>query len=190
MLKTSKKELRTHFLSLRKEIPLEKKTCLDSKICTLLSSLDEVRKSKYILVYAPFRNEIDLSPFFEFLKKENKITVFPKCERNGIMNFYISDYSELSEQAYGIKEPTDLSKLFTDSQNSVCIIPCLAASKDGNRIGYGGGYYDRFLTNYSGKKIVALYSDFILECGSFETNDFDIPADIIITEEDIIRLEE
>ena len=185
---TSKKDLRTHFLALRQEMHCEKKRRLDSIICGILSSLEEIRSIEYILVYAPFRNEIDLLPFFEYIKSVGKYTVFPKCEKNGLMNFYVSDYSELTEQAYGIKEPSDASVPFVDIQNSVCIIPCLSAAKDGNRLGYGGGYYDRFLSSYSGKKIVALYSDFLLEAGELEVNQFDIPAEIIITEEGVIRL--
>ena len=184
-----KKELREHFLGLRWQIPTEKKSALDKRICEALYELDEIQQAKYILAYAPFRNEIDLYPLFDMLCRDGKKLAFPKCEKNGIMNFFFCEPSSLSKQAYGILEPTDLSHKFCgEEENCVCILPCLAATRDGYRLGYGGGFYDRFLEKHNVKKITAVYSKFILNEDSFVIDAFDIPADVIITEEEVIRL--
>lgn len=184
-----KKELREHFLTLRGQIPANEKSALDKRICDALYELDEIQKSKYILAYAPFRNEIDLYPLFDMLYRDGKKLAFPKCEKNGIMNFFFCEPSSLSKQAYGILEPTDLSHKFCgEEENCVCILPCLAATRDGYRLGYGGGFYDRFLEKHNVKKITAVYSKFILNEDRFVIDAFDIPADVIITEEEVIRL--
>lgn len=184
----TKKELRARFLAYREQISKEAKKTLDARICDALLDLDEVKNARNILVYAPFRNEIDLYPFFDRLYAMGKKTAFPKCGKDGVMEFFFCDHSTLSEQAYGIKEPTDLSEKFCGDEDSICILPCLAITSDGYRLGYGGGYYDRFLEKNSIKKIAAVYSGFVLKTERFEKSDFDIPADIIITEEEIIRL--
>lgn len=184
----SKKELRKRFLTLRGEMTQSEKAALDAEICASLLSLDEVMRAKNILVYAPFRNEIDLVPFFEQICKEGKRTAFPKCEKDGRMDFFFCEYSSLSVQAYGIKEPSGLTEMFDGQEDTVCILPCLAVREDGYRLGYGGGYYDRFLSKYDLIKIAPVYSDFVIESNSFDKNEFDIPTDIIITEEDIKRL--
>lgn len=187
MLQSSKKDLRKIFIASRDQIPKNEKQAIDQRICAYLLSIDEIANASEVLVYAPFRNEIDITYFIKELKARGIRTAFPKCGKDHTMTFHNSDYDELSSQAYGIKEPVG-SEPIVPQTDSVCILPCLAASKDGHRIGYGGGYYDRFLAKYKGLKVIAVYSSHLLESGAFETDEFDIPTDIIVTEEEIIRL--
>jgi len=184
----TKKELRARYISLRKKIPADRKLSADQKICNRLFALQEVIDSQNVLVYAPFRNEIDLVPFFEKLYNSDKRTFFPKCNQNREMDFFLSSYYSLVPQAYGIKEPICLSTPFAETGSDVCILPCLAVTRDGFRLGYGGGYYDLFLSDHKVIKVAAVYSDFVLPPDSFQYDSFDIPADIIITEEEVIRL--
>lgn len=183
-----KKEYRKEFLSIRNSMDKEEKARLDAKILKVLSSLPEVISADVILVYAPFRGEIDLVPFFEGLYALGKQTAFPKCEAGGAMRFYICNYSSLSRQAYGILEPELPCDELTDLSSAVCIIPCLAASVDGYRLGYGGGYYDRFLEGKDITKITAVYDRFLLLSSDEIREEHDIPADIIVTEKGEIRI--
>ena len=85
----------------------------------------------------------------------------------------------LSENEFGIMEPmSDFSVL--PQQNDIIIVPALAADKNFNRLGYGGGYYDRFLKNLSAKKIVPISEKLITS--EIETDVFDQKVDIIVTE--------
>lgn len=185
---SKKKEYRKEFLSMRNSIDKAKKAKLDEMIVERLASLPEIDSASVVMVYAPFRGEIDLVPLFDRLYLLGKKTAFPKCKNGGEMRFYICEYASLSKQAYGILEPTSSCEELTDLTGAVCIIPCLAASVDGYRLGYGGGYYDRFLEKSDIKKIVAVYDRFLLKSSEDIRETHDIPADIIITEKGEIRI--
>lgn len=185
---SKKKEYRKEFLSMRNSINKAEKAKLDNMIVERLASLPEIDSASVVMVYAPFRGEIDLVPLFGKLYSLGKRTAFPKCEDGGEMRFYICEYASLSKQAYGILEPTSSCEELTDLSEAVCIIPCLAASIDGYRLGYGGGYYDRFLEKNDIKKIVAVYDRFLLKSSEDIREMHDIPADIIITEKGEIRI--
>lgn len=98
-----------------------------------------------ILIYAPIKHEFSFVE--EFCKKNpRKNFYFPRIE-NGQMDFYAAKYRELERGNFGILEPKKSAEKFTESSRFLCFVPGLAADKDGNRLGRGGGFYDRFLTN-------------------------------------------
>ncbi len=186
-MNTTKASLRAGFLEMRKNMPASKKAAADKHICANLLSLDEIKNASTVLAYAPFRGEIDLVPVFYELSSSGKRVGFPKCMPEHRMIFRECGYGELVQQKYGILEPTESApEISAFSDSDVCIIPCLAISGEGHRLGYGGGYYDRFLASFPGKKIVAVYNDFITN--EVFNEEFDIPAEIILTEEGVIRV--
>ena len=93
----------------------------------------------------------------------------------------INSLSDLQPGAYGILEPKDGEEI-TDFTDSVCITPALSFDEKGYRLGYGGGYYDRFLADYTGVSVGICYEEFI---GGIVTEEYDLPVDIVVTEEDI-----
>src|SRR5690606_30414622 len=112
------------------------------------------------------------------LKSGRNVFVPKVIGKADLQSHRIYSLSDLSEGEYGIEEPqTPVSKR---NDFDCIIIPMLGADKNGNRIGYGKGFYDVFLSQNSGVKIGLVYDDCLTE--ALEHDTFDIPMDIIITE--------
>ena len=156
------------------------------EISSVIVSLEEFVKANTVLTFYPVGSEIDTFPLFKMAKKLGKRVAFPCSLEGGILIFReINDLSEMKGIAHNIPEPTQESKVVLDFERSVCITPALAFDIDGYRIGYGGGYYDRFLASYTGTAIGIAYDDMI--CDALPHEEFDLPVDIIITERRILR---
>ena len=134
------------------------------------------RNSKHIMLFYPLEDEINL---LELLKNENKFFYFPKCSGKNLL--VCPNSSEFVKNKYSIFEP------LTEPINNLDILdivftPALCADKDFYRIGYGGGYYDRFFLNQKLKalKVIPLSEKFICEKLPREQND--IRCDVIVSE--------
>lgn len=183
--KEIKSELRKKYRLLRKEMSVDFKKSLDHSICERLVTLPEYQNAETILVYSPCRGEIELNAFFDSAMRDGKKLAFPRCFDKE-MRFSICTSDALVPGAYGILEPSidaEYEASFT-YDTTLCILPCLAADRSGFRLGYGGGYYDRFLSQNKLRTVAAVYRDFLTEVDFSEP--FDIKADIIVTEEEII----
>lgn len=141
---TDKKALRRYWSEQRERICSPEK---DRLICERLLESERIRKADTVLLYASFRSEVSTDMLFEGLSALGIQTAFPLCHKGGIMTFHlVKDSTQLRAGAYGIREP-DISlpqPLLTE--RTVCIVPGLAFTEAGGRLGYGGGFYDRFLT--------------------------------------------
>jgi 5-formyltetrahydrofolate cyclo-ligase len=184
--KIEKKALRTYFLNKRKEFDPGMKKDADIMICSAIRRLPEYKSADRVLVYSPIRNEIDLRILLEYMKEDGKSSLFPRCFGEK-MRFADTSYDRLQSGSYGILEPSvDAKYVDSFASTDICILPCLCADRRGYRLGYGGGYYDRFLADFPGIKIIAVYSDFVVdECIS---ECFDIAADIVVTEKESLRI--
>lgn len=143
-----------------------------------------------ILLYSDYNNEVVTRDIFSIAKNMGKMIAYPKSYIMGdtpCMDFYIVDsLDELISGYKGIMEPADnLTKLDVDKlENVVCIVPGVAFDKQHMRIGYGKGFYDRFLSAHHNIKTIAPAYDFqIVDFIDSDAND--IPIDLIITENSI-----
>ena len=105
------------------------------------------------MAYLAFRNEVDLKPIFEFCKEKGIKIALPRITGNGIME--AAEYTEssiLQKNKYGIYEPSDTCVIEKENID-VIIVPAVSFDEEGHRLGYGGGYYDRFLENSKAVKI-------------------------------------
>lgn len=173
-----KKLLRKKFSEIRKNIP--HKTEKDILIKNIF--LETAQNADTLLLYASFGSEIDTLSIAEEIIK-NRVTAFPVSHENGIMTFHIiSSLDELHKGAFGIYEP-DISLPQPEiTENTICVLPGLAFMEDGSRLGYGGGYYDRFLEKYPQINKTALaYEELIAE--NLPVMPHDIKADYIVTPE-------
>ncbi len=153
-----KKELRQTYRAIRDSISKENRALWSAEICQKITELDAYQNAKTLLLYASTGSEVDLSPLFEKAQKDGIACAFPRCISDGIMEFYyVNSLSELQKGAYGIYEPT-ADHPVTDFRGAVAIVPALAYDKDGYRLGYGGGYYDRFLAKYPVFAVGVAYS--------------------------------
>lgn len=150
-------------------------------------STNEYKKSKNILAYYPFRNEIDTTAIITGSLNDNKKIILPKVFKKDLKLFYVDNPEEqLSSGSFGIMEPLE-SKCKTAERDvlDIVIVPGLAFDRNFNRIGYGGGFYDRFLKNIKKSIIkIALCFDFQL-LSSVPNTENDIKTDIVITEKKV-----
>lgn len=188
-IKKEKIELRDLFKAKRKAIPTDRKCQLDTKIASRVENLWAFREAEILLAYASLPLEVGTYELIQRAKKLGKRIALPLCIcESHRMEFYIvNDESELTEGAYGIMEPdTKKCEKLSDMTNSVCIVPALAFDKSGYRLGFGKGYYDRFLSSYKGKTIGIIYTDFIVD--SLPHGRYDKKVDFIVSENRMINL--
>ena len=172
-----KSDIRKEAIEKRKQLNCVE---LSKKIINNLTSLSEYKQSKNIICYYPLKYEVDTKECFNNLEKQ---WYLPKV--NG-KNIDICPLGKLKKGSFGIFEPiTNPIKDYKDI--NMIIIPACAADKSGGRIGYGKGYYDRFLPllNKSCKKVMLIYSDLIYD--NIYSDVHDIKVDITVTDNEILR---
>ena len=148
-----KRALRDKFRRIRREIPPKKREILAEAAAKHVFELDFYQKSDKILVYVSYRDELSTFPLIRRALLDGKRLFLPRCDpsRKGHMAFYrVCDPArDLLPGLYGISEPSEDCEPLAE-EGGLCIVPGLAFSGEGYRIGYGGGYYDRFLSTFSG----------------------------------------
>lgn len=183
-LKTQKKELREKLLSLKRS--LENKEELDRKISQILINTLAYKYSDQILFYASREEEISTWDVTKKALEDGKKVLFPKCFSEHRMSFYyIEDLNDLESGMFQIKEPVG-NKLYVPQNNDICIVPAVVYDRLGYRLGYGKGYYDRFLSDFSGVKIGLCYSELVSK--ELPRNIYDVRVDILLTEKGVYPL--
>ena len=182
-----KKELRSYIKTKRKSV--ENKAEKDSLVAQNLLSLDEIKKADTVFFFFSLDDEICTDEIVRILLDSGKSVGAPYCvDNNGNMDFYyITDFDDLRIQSFGVREPViEKCKKVTSFDNTIIILPGLCFDSNGNRLGYGKGYYDRFLQIHSLISVGLCYNSLIVK--KVPTDMYDKKADIIVTENDIIRI--
>ncbi len=183
-IRTQKLEMREKYLAVRNAIDEERKNFCDKKIFDRLIASITYRHSTDILLYASISGEVDTWKIFEAALRDNKRVAFPCCNPDNTMTFrYVTDACQLSEKAFGLLEPDDSCEECVPSNFSLLIVPGLVFDKSGFRIGYGKGFYDRFLSTFSGVSIGLVYDSLLLP--SVPRGRFDRHVDVIISEKGV-----
>lgn len=176
----TKNELRAYYRNIRRE--MSDKENKDRLIFSMFSKSEYFRKFDNFFVYVSGEIEVDTIELISFLLKHNKSVAVPLCDTDKCtMEFYsISSFDDLESGAYGIYEPKKECLKITADENTVCIVPGLAFDKSGFRIGFGKGYYDRFLSEFKGESVGLCYD----ECFSdiLIKDKFDMCVSAVITE--------
>lgn len=180
-----KKELRKELRLKRKSI-VEKQQC-DEFIRENLICSDLYLESKQVLFYACLDDEINIDECITDALLLGKKAALPVCrDDNGNMDFYyVNSMQDLISGFFGVREP-DINKCekVTDFSDSICIVPAIAYDRNGYRLGYGKGYYDRFLKNNSLISVGVCYNELIED--NLPVDEYDIPVNYIITQNGLI----
>ncbi len=180
-IRNDKREIRKANKQRRAEIDKNVKAELDAKICEYIINSVSFKYADTVLMFHPTDEEINILPVFERAKELGKRVAFPKCFGKGIMRFfYVDDLLLMKDGKYGIKTP-DEGEEFTSSTHPLCIVPSLSATKKGTRLGYGGGFYDRFLHKFDGISMCVQYDEFVTDELPQEKR-YDKKFDILVTE--------
>ncbi len=187
----NKKDLRKKYMDLRKVI--NNKDLNDDLIYKNFINSDLFKNSSTILTYISTDFEVNTKKIIEFSLKNNKNVYVPVINSNNSMHFYkITSLNDLIVNKYNILEPKPIEKnkfINNYKQNIVlCITPAIVYDKKGFRLGYGGGYYDKFFENNDCVKVGLIYETFIVDNLENVTNEFDIPVNYIITENYMITI--
>ena len=179
-----KSSLRSNYLSVRATIPTVNRASSDAAIRSSLLGFDIFADANLVLTYVSFGPEVDTRSLIKELLEAGRRVAVPRVNRTEhTMDFCeISSLDELAPGTMGILEPpADAPALNTlDMVGSVCLVPGLVFDGAGHRVGYGGGYYDRFLAFYPGDKI-GMARTTMLSSNPLPVGAYDIPVDFIAT---------
>lgn len=180
----SKQELRKEMKAIRDGISEEERSILSTQIAEQLRREAWYPSVKHILVYSAIRSEVDLSEFCRTAADDGKVLYYPKVFGK-VMEFYRIDQEEmLRPGAFSVMEPDTDSyplEVYKDQKESVILVPGVSFSREGYRLGYGGGYYDRYLAEHRNLYTVGIgFSRQILD--TWLPEEFDIPMKEIVTE--------
>lgn len=167
--------------SLSKEDIIEKSRQIENK----LFSLEQYIKSKTVMFFVSFNNEINTHDMIKSALK-NKTVIIPKVAHHEIEPSVIIDFGNLlPSEKFGILEPIEIMKIAYKNIDLV-LIPGIVFDKEGHRIGYGFGYYDRFLRKVPKAIKIGLSFEFQV-IDKIPREMHDVHVDLIVTEERVIE---
>lgn len=177
---------------IRDEVKLKRKKTLtdqihknSQRIFERFIQLPEYRKAKVVLAYMDCKNEVETSQVIRQCWQDRKIVAVPKVFGK-IMKFYkITSFEDLEDGYYGIREPRHTILQEVDMQDALMILPGVAFDEEKHRVGYGGGFYDRYLEEHPKLTKIAFAFEFqVYDRVPFEK--FDRQPEKIVTEKRII----
>lgn len=172
-------------MALRRQIREKKRAMTPAEIEEKSRRLGELflrseayRQAQTIYGYLPYNQEVRTVPMLEQALADGKRVAVPKCYADEMRFIYLTDLTQVEKGYAGIPEPIADAPVAQD-ETALVLMPGLAFDRQGHRIGYGGGFYDKFLEKEPNHPTVALCYDFqVLEY--LETEDFDIPVGTVI----------
>ncbi len=149
-----------------------------TRLGELFAASEQYKLAETIYGYLPYNQEVRTIPMLERALAEGKRVAVPKVFGDEMKFIYITDLSRVEKGYAGIPEPVDDGPE-ADDTTALVLMPGLAFDPHGHRVGYGGGFYDRFLSREPGHPTVALCYDFQV-FQNLETEEFDIPVDCVL----------
>lgn len=192
-----KKELRREISKKRKEfINDSRKSIFDSAICHKIINSSLYKDAEILLVYIPAPMENNIFPVIRKAWEDGKPVLSPKCipETREMVFYRINSMSEIvpSEVYRSIKEPSEKCRKWTaerfDKRDTLCIVPAMTFDSEGYRLGFGGGYYDRFLAKLENAVTIGCCYDYLM-CGKVPTDSYDQKVDWVMTEKKLLEVE-
>ena len=170
---------------LRRQIREKKRAMTEAQIVEagirlgeLFLNCPEYKAAKTIYGYLPYNQEVRTVPMLEQAMKDGKRVAVPKCYGDTMRFIYMDDLSKVELGYANIPEPI-ADEPVADDKTALVLMPGLAFTEDGNRMGYGGGFYDKFLAAEPDHPTVALCYDFQM-VDYIPTDDYDIPVDRVL----------
>jgi len=179
-----KSALRKHLLEKRDATSAELRNILSEKIHENLKKISSYTNSQNIACYFPIGSEVNTHDIMLNILKQGKNLLLPRAVDNNIQFYIVSNLEKLERGSFEIMEPKDSCE---KAKKIDCVlIPTVGVSKLGVRLGYGHGYYDRFLSSTDAVKISLTYSKQIVK--SIPIDSHDIKIDWIVTEDENIKI--
>ena len=171
--------------ALRQTIKEQKKAMTEAEIVAASNRLaeqfyatEQYRNAKTIYGYLPYNQEVRTTPILQKALADGKKIAVPKVYGDKMKFIYLQDLSQVEKGYCNIPEPI-ADEPVADDPTALVLMPGLAFDKEGHRIGYGGGFYDKFLMEEPGHPTIALCYEFQM-LPHLETEEFDIPVDCVL----------
>lgn len=178
-----KVELRQKYRSLRQSMPPEIKEQKDAAIAAQVRRLWQYQRNNVLLIYVSTSIEVDTLRIIRQAWEDGKRVAVPRCvpDTRNMEFYYINSTDELSPGMFGVLEPdANPERLYVESDGGLCIVPAFSYDWRGYRLGYGKGYYDRFLSRFEGNMVGICYSECVQR--SLPHGRFDRPVELLVTE--------
>ena len=188
-IQADKARLRTAALEARAKLTQEERTALSRRICERIEAHPAFAAAQTALFYMPVRGEVDVLPLLRLALRQGKACALPRCLPENRLEFYLIRFLDvdLEPGRWGIAEPKLVPEnLCRPDGSSVIIVPGVAYGRPGGRVGYGAGYYDRFLRSLGchPTTIAPAYGFQLYE--TIPQSSQDQPVDCIVTEAETI----
>ena len=173
-----KKELRKAIREQKRAMTEAEIVAASERLGELFLSCEQYQKAKTIYGYLPYNQEVRTVPMLEQAMKDGKRVAVPKCYGEEMKFIYMDDLSKVEKGYANIPEPIADAPV-ADDPTALVLMPGLAFTTDGKRMGYGGGFYDKFLAAEPEHPTVALcYAFQMVE--DLPTEEYDIPVDCVL----------
>jgi len=176
-----KSALRKQLLAQRNAVLPQDKQAWDAALCRAIIAHPDFVQASELLGFYPIGSEPDIKPVLEHAIAQGKAVYLPCCtpETRTITFRRVHALNELMPGAHGIPEPPPYHCALRIVNCALCLVPGLAFDKLGYRLGYGGGYYDRFLANFHGRTLGVCCAAMIHE---IPADAHDLPVNAVVTE--------
>ena len=175
-----KAELRKKILQEMKTLSQEQKQAMDRVLTERFLKHPFYQEAKTIATYLSFPHEFQTQELIKRMLKDGKKVLIPKTYPKGRMDFVVYHPQQLVKTSFGLLEPQGDLEVVEPSQIDLIHVPGLAFTTEGYRIGYGGGYYDRYLEHFAGHTMSTIYPCQVQE---FNLENHDIPVQEVLTYE-------
>ena len=202
-MKSEKLDLRKNIKQTLKEQNQDKKNCnlLSKKALIKLYNFDLFKKAECVLAFVSYGNEIKTGQLLDVIFNEKKKLCIPRTENNEMDFYFLNQEKTISEQTevgeYNVTVPLSTLEKFDVAaipENTMILVPGLAFDRNGNRLGKGKGYYDRFLEKLLSSPTKENILGFVGYCYDFQiiekviTEENDIPVNYVVSDQNIIEI--
>lgn len=155
-------------------------------ICDAIRQLPEYQQAKTVFCFVSMERELNTSTLLDAILADGKTLVVPRVLAMGKMALHpITSLDTLKKSRFGIPEPAEDTPTVSPQDVDFTVVPCLSATLAGARLGRGGGFYDRFLADYTGNTALVCFHQLLSE--SVPMDSWDVPLPVVVTEKGIWR---
>ena len=172
-----KSALRKQVLQEMKSTPQKQKMAMDQALTERFLNHPFYQEARVIATYLSFPHEFQTQGLISQALKDGKKVLIPKTYPKGFMEFVVYNPQQLKKTSFGLLEPQGGLEVVDTSRIDLIHVPGLAFTTEGYRIGYGGGYYDRYLENFAGQTMSTIYP---CQIQNFNSEDHDIPVQEVL----------
>ena len=175
-----KKTLRKETIAAMKELPQSVKVEADNQLTQRFIQLPAFQEAQTLATYLSMGHEFSTASLIQAVLQSGKRVCVPRTYPQGRMEFVEYDPNILEKTCFGLLEPNETGKVVDQSEIDLIHVPGVVFQSKGYRIGYGGGYYDRYLADFTGKTVSTIYS---IQQGEFQPNAFDVAVQEVLVYE-------